>query len=196
MSQAVSVAERRFDLSARLPDQVFREPAELGFAFTDSAVLTAAEGWEILKSCARYFGDDKICGVVVEDLAAETRVSAPPSLKVEADSTRELYINWLDQEEAGSHSPLYIDARVIAFAGSSGKWGIWIDQDTELAVLGAPASSLASIVASTQAAFPWLPARAVADILAPSFHPEPVSPEMVARLYRAYGESSSALPNP
>lgn len=195
MSKASSAAERRFDLSARLPDQVFKGPAELAFLFADSALLTAGEGWRLLKACARRFSDDQISAVVVEDMAG-VRASTTPVLEIEPESPRELFINWLDQEESESGSPLYVDARVLAFAGVSWQWGVWIDQDRELAVLGAPIHALSTIAASTLPKFSWLPAREVADLLAPSFYPDPVSPELLERLNHAYGKSSLAKPNP
>lgn len=189
MTEPDSIADRRFDLTARLPEQVFRKPEDLAFAFSDSAVLTAPEGWQVLKSCAQHFGDEKICGVVVEGLAAATTSSTVPRLSIAPEATREVYINWLDHEEAGTQSPLYIEARIIAFTGSTGKWGIWIDQDRELAVLGAPIASLALITASSQSAFPWVSSRAVGDILAPSFYPATVPLELLDRLNRTYGDS-------
>jgi hypothetical protein len=195
VSTASSTPEQRFDLSARLPDQVFREPADLGFVFADAALLTATEGWQVLRACARQFADDEIRAVVVEDLSGTTR-STTPALTIEPERPRELLINWLAQTDVESDSPLYVDARVIAFAGSSGKWGIWLDQDRELAILGAPFDSLKAIAASTEPAFSWLPVGEVADLLAPSFYPDPVSPELIERLERAYGRPSSTQPNP
>jgi hypothetical protein len=195
MSGAASIAGRRFDLSARLPDQVFRGSAELGFLFADAALLTAEEGWGLLKACARQFSDEEIFGVVVDDLA-ESRRTTTPILTIEPASPRELFINWLDQEEVGGQGPLYVDARVLAFCGSTGKWGVWIDQDRELAVLGAPLQSLNGVAASTRPGFSWLTAREAADLLAPSFHPDPVSPELLEQLDKAYGRSSLTGPNP
>lgn len=195
MNSALSIAGRRFDLSARLPDQVFRGSAELGFLFADASLLTAEEGWGLLKACARQFGDDEIFAVVVDDLA-EARRTTTPILNIEPESPRELFINWLDQEEVGDQGPLYVDARVLAFSGSTGMWGVWIDQDRELAVLGAPADSLKGIAVSTEPAFSWLPVGNVVDLLAPSFHPEPVSSELIACLERAYDRPNLTQPNP
>ncbi len=188
MTESTVAIGARFEISARLPQQVFKHSSDLGFLFADSALLTAREGWESLKACAKRFGDCEIHSLVVQDLA-KVRGSTTASLSIDVDSPRELFINWLDQEEPGIESPLYVDARVVAVSGSSGQWGLWIDQDWELAVLGAPVQSLRAVVASTQLALGWVAARDVSDLLEPSFHPMPVPSAVVDQLRAAYGRS-------
>ncbi|HEY0928370.1 MAG TPA: hypothetical protein VGE27_00510 [Gemmatimonas sp.] len=187
MTRPEKTIHGRFDIAARLPEQVFRRPDELVFAFSDSALLTAFGGWEILKACAQHFKEDRIFAVVVDQVATIGRTRVFPTLSIESEATREIYINWLDEKGSTSAGLLYIDARTVAFSGSSGEWGLWIDQDRELAVLGGPRALLTSIIEKQVDGFVWVPASAVEDLLAPSFFPEPVSVDLLDRLVKAYG---------
>ena len=63
------------------------------------------------------------------------------------------------------------------------------DQDQELAVLGAPRTQLVSVAERQVDGFEWVSASDVADLLAPSFYPEPVSAEFLDRLTGAYADS-------
>jgi len=110
-------------------------------------------------------------------------------MSLRPEATRELYINWLDERRSNGDGLLYIDARTVAFTGSSEKWGLWIDQDQELAVLGAPRTQLVSVAERQVDGFEWVSASDVADLLAPSFYPEPVSAEFLDRLTGAYADS-------
>ncbi len=188
MMTSVQFIESRFELSARLPDQVFKKVDDLTFAFADAAILTAPEGWDLIKRCTLYFGDEDIYGLVLDNLAHAKE--SPPTLCLPSGSTRELFINWLDHEVGAGKIPLYIDARTVALTGSSGAWGLWIEQDRELAILGTSRAVSSGQTEFAPDALSWLPVSQVADLLEPAFYPDPVPGTLLDQLMKAYGAST------
>lgn len=178
----------RFDLGARLPGQVFLSPEELGYQLTDSAVLTEPEFWSILGMLCGQFDDRYVFGRVLDDLRAQAGLGQLPFLELSPDASREDFQTWVRARDPARTEPLYIDGRTIVFCGDTGRWGIWIDQDRELAVLGIPATSLGATREGLAALsdWPWYEAAEIRELLSASFYPDPVPEDVVREIRRAF----------
>ena len=182
--------EDPFAPHGRLPGQVFRQPESLGFLLTDSAVVGSRDLEVVLEVLARRYADEEVRGVVRADVeAAHERHNLQP-INVPPGET-EGVTEWLRHVAPGRTEPLYVDARVLAFFGQSGLWGLWCDQDRELAVLGMPKLDLGEIrdLLHARADWPWYEAPEVAEIVGPSFYPNPVPDEFIQRVREAYASA-------
>jgi len=177
----------RFERQNRLPGQVFKDPDRLRFLLTDSALITDAECWQILQMLARRFEDRAVVAEVVEDLH-EGGASPLAPLVTAANGSGEAFVRWLRQRQDARIEPLYIDARIVAVGGDSAAWGLWFDQDKELAVLGVPSATLDPVRDQLAAVstWPWHEASNVAELLGPAFEPQGVPDELVREIKRSY----------
>ena len=126
-----------FDLDARSPAQVFREPPGDSL-FCEFDVVLAPEMWPALCTMARWHGDEHIDLLVLEpdcdDFYLPEGLGYPAlSLSVEAGEDD----HWAaigfepDGDALGS---ITISADVVALTGASGRWGCWGERDPEVAV--------------------------------------------------------------
>lgn len=183
-----AVIDRRFDRRGRLPGQVFRGSENLGYLLTDSALITAPECWRILTVLARRFGDQAIIADVVEDLWDRDHCPPLQAFETAANDSSDAFAAWLRVAQGGRTEPLYVDARIIAITGGSGSWGLWFDQDKELAVLGIPLSQLGAVREdlAAESEWPWHQVADVAELLGPAFEPRPVPETLLRELRRSY----------
>lgn len=178
-----------FETTAKLPGQVFRSPAQFGFQFADSASLVTREAWIILCDLAERYGDQQIVGQVVDDLRSdEAGIKTLPALDLAITASPDLFLAWLRGKGPNRSEPLYVDGRTIAVAGDSGAWGLWVDQDKELAVLGVPRGSLGTIreALAVPGVGPWYEAAEVDQILGPAYYPKQVPLQLVRELRQQY----------
>jgi len=182
---------RRFLPESRLPDQVFVGAHRLGFRFTDSATLTSNDFWSFLTRCAVIANDAEVFGAVIDNARQQVAGSRHRELQLDPSATRECYLDWLDSARAGTELPLSVDARVIAFTGTTASWGVWIEQDRELAVFGGGSMLLEHLERASTADVGWVQSEEIEGLLAPSFYPEPVPRSLLSKLASAYGPSQS-----
>lgn len=176
MTRPEQAVENRFESTARLPQQVFKRADELAFAFTDSALLTALEDGGLegmrsafqrrfhIRSCRPSPFDERVCLSLSSD---ESQAGGDSRTLHQLAGRKTEQRRW-----SSVHRCAY-----RGFHGIVGEMGLWIDQDQELAVLGAPRTQLVSVAERQVDGFEWVSASDVADLLAPSFYPEPVSAE-------------------
>lgn len=188
MTSLHAVINRRFDKRGRLPGQVFRDSESLGFLLTESALITAAECWSIMQTLARRFGDQAVFAEVVDDLREQDSRRPLETFESETIPSDDAFARWLREPQRTRTEPLYVDARIIAVTGSSGAWGLWFDQDKELAVLGVPATALGAVRDELYAEgdWPWHDASNVAELLGSAFEPQPVPEALVRQIRRSY----------
>jgi len=201
MNTVSQVVADVFDTRASLPRQVFRRSGELGFQLTDSANLTRPAAWEVFQKLAACFGDQRIVGMVIVDLRSTDESIQPlPFLDLSADAPRERYTEWLRRKGAQRSEPLYVDARTFVVNGGSGAWGLWSDQDRELAVLGVPRRAIGTMrdVLAGEDLGPWYEAAEVEQVLGPAFHPHAVPAALLREFRRSYAavRTSSATEEP
>lgn len=179
-----------FTTSQRLPGQVFQRPAQLGFQLADSSVATTSEMWSVLSNLSRRFGDHRLVGVVTDDLRhREATIEPLAGLDLDLPATENDLLAWLRRIGPGRSEPLYVDARIVAFVGDSRRWGAWVDQDTELAILGFPRSQLGPVREELTASGggPWFEASDVDNVLGPAYFPKVAPAEVLRELRRNYG---------
>lgn len=114
-----------FDLAARLPGQVFREPQGDSLFCEYDAVL-APELWPALREMARWHGDDR-----VELLVPGASRAVSLSVHADEDDYWTAIGHGSDDELLDS---IAVSADVVAVTGPSGKWGCWGERDPEIAV--------------------------------------------------------------
>jgi hypothetical protein len=141
-----------------------------------------------VQTLARRFGDQAVVAEVVEDLREQD--SKPPleTFETETIASGETFVRWLRESQSTRTEPLYVDARIIAVAGSSGAWGLWFDHDKELAVLGVPSTTLGAVrdELDAEGGWRWHDASEVGELLGPAFYPQPVPEALVRQIRRSY----------
>src|SRR5690349_12406075 len=121
---------------AEFPEQVFRHSDNLAFLLTDNGLLTAASLWDVVQDISARYGDETVSFHVVDSHASQGAVQQTlPDLRANTSGDGVQLRQWLDLAPSES-GPIYIIARTVAISGSSERWGIWIDQDQEIAILG------------------------------------------------------------
>lgn len=195
MSKPHPEMSRRFRRRERLPAQVFRNPNELGYLFTDAAVLTARDFWMVLSGLARKFEEERVVGEVIEDRQAEGNASnsdnSLPPFEAKCDASPAALRSWLNYVAPTRPEALYIYARVVAFAGDGSIWGVWCDQDNELCILGVPWEDLGSIRdwVGSMIDWPLYDATEIDALLAPASYPENPPEEFLRRIRRSFGSA-------
>ncbi|MFF2078669.1 hypothetical protein ACFVXG_28455 [Kitasatospora sp. NPDC058162] len=126
-----------FDLTAQLPDQVFRTPRP-DTLFCDFERFIRPEIWPALQGLARLHGDDRIELLVLRPDAESYHLpeyGVHPSVSLPVEGSEDDY--WAaigfepNDDFAGS---LAVAADVITVTGPSGRWGCWADRGPEVAV--------------------------------------------------------------
>ncbi|MFF0163244.1 hypothetical protein ACFYRY_37785 [Streptomyces sp. NPDC005263] len=126
-----------FDLDARFPGQVFREPAEDSL-FCEFDVVLAPEIWPALCTMARWHGDDRIELLVLEPDSDGFHVPEGlgyPAVSLSVEAGEDDYWAAIGFEPDGDAlQSIAISANVVAVTGASAKWGCWGERDPEVAV--------------------------------------------------------------
>lgn len=125
-----------FDLSARLPGQVFTEIAGDSLFCEFDAVLTP-EFWPALCAMARSHGDEHVELLVLEPACDSYYLSmyqTYPALSLSVEASEDEYWALIGHEAASIFGSIAISANVIAVTGPSGRWGCWGERDPEVAV--------------------------------------------------------------
>ncbi|MFJ2083088.1 hypothetical protein ACIOBK_11130 [Micromonospora chokoriensis] len=126
-----------FDLSARLPAQVFREIEGESLFCEFDAVLTP-ELWPALSAMARWHGDEHVELLVLEpdcDTYYLSEYQSYPALSLSVDASEDDYWSLIGHEAARDiFGSIAISANVIAVTGPSRRWGCWGERDPEVAV--------------------------------------------------------------
>lgn len=190
MRSVHSAIESRFKVGGTLPGQVFRRPEQLGFMLTDNAFLTFPEAGRFLGELESRFGRGALIAAVITDRQEPGGQAAPlPVLKLPISGARTGLRAWLDYEATDRTEPLYIYAKEVAITGLSGQWGLWVDQSSELAILGVATSRFKSVRTWFEKAFdwPWSNAAELESMLAPSFDPNEVPAPFLRALQGSYG---------
>ncbi|SFT33749.1 hypothetical protein SAMN04487904_101237 [Actinopolyspora lacussalsi subsp. righensis] len=126
-----------FDLSARLPGQVFKKDGGDSLFCEFDSVL-APELWPALCELARWHGDSCVDLLVLEPSCEafyfpEYRMYPALSLSVDADEDD--YWTAVGYEPNGEIlGSIAKSAEIIAVSGRSGKWGCWGERSDEVAV--------------------------------------------------------------
>lgn len=116
----------------RLPNQVFMSELS-NFKFLEFDLMLAPRFWEVLVTCARMSGDEHIY-VMVSDPAPDTyyfqHFKRYGILRFSPSETASDYCDALGAGPQGSPADalLYV-ANVVAWFGSSAKWGVWGERE-------------------------------------------------------------------
>ncbi|QYN18886.1 hypothetical protein [Amycolatopsis sp. DSM 110486] len=126
-----------FDLSARLPDQVFRGPkGESLFGPYDD--LIDPEFWTVISALARWHGDARVYLLSVRPGPDESYLRDSnfcPAVSISVEASEEDYWAAIGFDSIGDSAPsIALTTNVMALTGDSGKWGFWAERDPEVAV--------------------------------------------------------------
>lgn len=105
--------------------------------------MATAEMWSVLSNLGRRFGDQRLVGGDLR--GSEAAIEHLPRLDMALPASAPAFLPWLRQIAPGRSEPLYVDARIVAFVGDSLLWGLWVNQDAELAILGLPRVELGTL---------------------------------------------------
>ncbi|MFI5928894.1 hypothetical protein ACIA3K_23390 [Micromonospora sp. NPDC051543] len=135
-----------FDLSVRLPDQVFRE-IEGESLFGEFDAVLAPDFWPALSAMARWHGDERVELLVLEpdcDTYYLSEYGSYPALSLSVEASEDDYWALIGHEAASDiFGSIAISANVIAVTGPSRRWGCWGERDPEVAVFrGFPTSAV------------------------------------------------------
>lgn len=124
-----------FDLTARLPDQVFRQ-RPIRYRFGEFDMVFSERFWYALRRLAAASGDPSIHVAVIDppdafyddlDLATRSEISTKSS---------DDYLQWLyGTDQIINANSLVYTAEAIVFQPPSAGWGIWAQRNMEIAVL-------------------------------------------------------------
>ncbi len=177
---------RAFQHEQRLPRMVFREHVpHFQYRFADSAVVTSEGLGGALATWAAVAGDSEVLGAAV-DLLDAPNASAGRWLRSDPGTVDQALQAWLSSTHTETSTPLFILARTLAFTGTSSSWGLWVEQDRELAVLGARPELLEDLLPCAAGLAEWVSADQVRELLSPSYHPDDVPESFTEALLRNY----------
>jgi hypothetical protein len=128
--EALSIANRVFDLAAELPQQVFKEPIRF-FTGTDALRSIGGDFSTVLNKLSEAYNDEWCCVLVLrahsDDLVAGFRFDFP----VDANTLWSRLNYQPDGDVVRSYTSV---ASTWVYFGSSSAWGCWADRDWELAI--------------------------------------------------------------
>lgn len=186
-----------FDLGARLPDQVFRDPAG-DWLFCEFDVVLTPEMWPALCAMARWHGDEHIELLVLEPdcdgFYLHEGLGYPArSLSVEA-SGDDYWAAVGFEPDGDALGSITISTNVVALTGASGKWGCWGERDPEVAVFqGFPDAATRSEWCERFGPFEEV-SGALESYLSLAFGGRPVPDDYAAALSANYGPQGGDRP--
>jgi hypothetical protein len=127
-----------FNLEARLPDMVFRNPAK-STLFCEFEAVLGADFWPALCALAELHGDEQIQFLVLDpdgDSYYVPEYSMYPAASIALTSSADEYWKAISEQPSGDVTgAIVFSAEVIAFTGVSGKWGGWGERSLGVAAI-------------------------------------------------------------
>lgn len=127
-----------FNLDARLPRPVFRDPGR-ATVFSGFHTILSPDFWPALRALAGSHGDDRIQLLVVEPDCDEHYVpeyGMYPAGVLTVAATGHDYWNLISEKPFGELTGAIVySADVVAVAGASGEWGCWGERSAGLAAI-------------------------------------------------------------
>ncbi|MEV4750852.1 hypothetical protein AB0K21_31200 [Streptosporangium sp. NPDC049248] len=132
-----------FNLEARLPDMVFRNPSK-STLFCEFEAVLGVDFWPALCALAQLHGDDWIHLLVLDpdgDSYYVPEYNMYPAASIATTSSMDEYWELISEEPSGDVTgAIVFSAEVIALTGVSGKWGCWGERSIGVAAIqGVPA---------------------------------------------------------
>ncbi|WP_326835142.1 hypothetical protein VSH64_09485 [Amycolatopsis rhabdoformis] len=154
-----------FDISSRLPRQVFRRiRTESLFGPYDDVI--DPEFWPVIANLAKLHGDDKVFLLVVDPDPREyylRETGLYPAVSFSLTASEEDYWEAVGFDSVGDVKPsIALSSEVIALTGESGRWGCWAERSPEVAVYR---GDLSGIKGNDELAKRFGPFRSVVDSL-------------------------------
>jgi hypothetical protein len=129
--ETIRTGQGVFDLDAVLPAQVFRN-SEWKFQATDSAHALGGFSPVLNKLCEVH--SDEWLALLLVTAHSDDLV---PGFRFVPPIAEPLLVSRVRYEPDGDRARAYDGiAKCWVFLGSSGRWGCWVDQDWEMAVVG------------------------------------------------------------
>jgi hypothetical protein len=127
--------ESLFTLNARLPEQVFRQPA-IQYRFGEFDIVFSEHFWYGLARLAEGSGDTIVHAAVIDPPDAYYNGLGVSTKKEISTNSLDSYLEWLHRTNQDSRvDSIAYTAEVIVFQPPSATWAIWAQRNLEVTVL-------------------------------------------------------------